>query len=321
MMQIGQTPTRVIRNAAPARVIHRLQQGLPGPGAMTVDSGVYTYPGLNWGITPEGGEAFKLTNRSGADSVKGMAVCLSDDYDDSVVAATEPYIVVGFAYNSGVADGDEMWIVRDGLCDLLLEDGYGAIRNGWVRLSALTAGRVAVQSAPGYERRPSSVAYTKGSAISGALSDLLLDDGTKYVMGEQTGAPGLDVVFTFNVDERMDALRASGYYANNHASGVQAMMWNYATAGWGPNLFTMPANGVDDVAYSVEGLSADYYNAGEMKVRLYHPDAGTAAHRIYLDKLVLAATASGEHFKELGHTTRQVSAGTNVLVRANIHLL
>lgn len=277
--------------------------------------------GPNIYLTPEGGEANLLINRTGAPSVKGQVVQFSPSYDDSYVALTDPFSPVGFVYNAGVADGQPVWVVRNGDVDGLLQDGFGAIRNGWVRASVSVPGRIMVQSAPGYDRVPSSVAYTAGSLVSGALTDLMLDNDAKMVFAEVVGTPGFDATFTFNVDEPLDTLNLSGYYANNHASGVKFAAWNYSTVGWGADLVTFPANGTQDVAYSSATLTADNYNAGEMKIRMYHPDAGVGTHRIYLDKFVLSSSAAVEHFRECGHTKRAAAAGTDVLVRLNIHFL
>lgn len=284
-------------------------------------SGVYTNSAINIGYTPEGGVACKLTNRTGSASVKGQAINFSPTYDDSYITATDTLSVTGFVYESGKADGAETWVVRRGIVDALLQDGYGAIRNGWVRLSATTPGRVVVQAGSGYERAPTSVTYTKGSTVSGALTDLLLDNGNKLVIAEATGTPGIDATFTFLVDEPLSEIRAAGFYPNNHSSGIQFFVWNFTSSSWGTVMFTFPANGTDDVVYSQNSLTADNFSAGEMRVRVYHPDPGNTLHRVNIDKLVLASSAAGEHFRELGHTTRAAVAGTNVLTRLDIHFL
>lgn len=53
-------------------------------------------------FTDEGGVAFKLINRTGVDSVKGEAINISQDYDNSYIVATEPYTVNGYVYESGI---------------------------------------------------------------------------------------------------------------------------------------------------------------------------------------------------------------------------
>lgn len=277
--------------------------------------------GPNFKMTDEGGIARQLINKTGAPSVKGQAVNLSPSYDDSYITATDTLMVVGFVYESGIADGQPVWVVQSGVADVLLQDGFEAMRGGWARLSATTPGRMIVQSSPGYERVPASVTYAAGSTFSGALSDLLLDNGNKMVFAEAAGATGLDATFTFAVEELLSELRISGFYPGNHAAGIQFQVWNYNTAGWGATVITFPASGTDDVVYTATGLTADNFSAGEMKVRMLHSDPGNTNHRVNIDKLVVASSAAGEHFRECGHVLRTVASGTNVLARINIHLL
>jgi hypothetical protein len=281
------------------------------------DLGIF---GPNFKITDEGGYAFRMINKTGTNSVKGQPVEISSSTDDGYIAATDSLNVQGFVYEAGIADGQYVWVVRDGIADMLLADGYGAIRNGWIRLSSTTAGRVAVQSTVGYEQRPTSIAYTQGAVVSGTLADLLLDNGTKYVMSEASATPGLSAVFTFALTEAMNALNISGYTTSDHNSGIVFAVYNYSTPGWDDKI-TFPKSGSADVVYTDNTLTADNYNAGEMLVRALHSEEGNTGHRIYLDKLTLQSTADHEHFRELGHALRAATAGTNVLVRANIHFL
>ena len=293
---------------------------IPGIGFSQDAYGVYVVGTANFGYTPEGGVVYRSTNRTGAASVRGQAIGISPDYDNSHIVANNPYTVNGFVYNAGIADGEEVWIVRDGICDMLLADGFSAPRDYWLRLSSFVDGRLVAQQRPGYEQQPSSVAFTRGSNISGTLPELLIDNGTKYVMGEQTGGAGLDAVFTFPVSETMDQLKVAGYYADNHTSGVQVSLWNFDLSQWDLQT-TFPVNGTQDITYTFPSLTSVYTDGSEMRVRLYHPDNGNANHRIYLDQLVVASTDDQEHFKECGHVLAAASAGTDVLVRANVHLL
>lgn len=73
----------------------------------------------NFKVTPEGGYAIKLVNRTGAISVKGYAVTPSDVYDNAVkkivVDVPNP---IGIVYESGVADGSTMWVVVAGIAEV-----------------------------------------------------------------------------------------------------------------------------------------------------------------------------------------------------------
>lgn len=69
--------------------------------------------------TPEGGIAVKLTNKTGANSVKGSMVRLNSGQDNSfilcVVNVPDP---IGFVYENGVADGSECLVVISGIAEV-----------------------------------------------------------------------------------------------------------------------------------------------------------------------------------------------------------
>ena len=71
-------------------------------------------------ITPEGGYAVKLTNKTGAASVKGSIVSLSTGTDNAfALAAIDASGVVGVVYEAGIADGAECWVVVKGIAETL----------------------------------------------------------------------------------------------------------------------------------------------------------------------------------------------------------
>lgn len=71
------------------------------------------------GLTPTGGVAVRLTNRTGAASVKGTVVCASSAYDNAVnlivVDIPDP---IGVIYEDGIADGQEVWVVKSGIAEV-----------------------------------------------------------------------------------------------------------------------------------------------------------------------------------------------------------
>lgn len=279
----------------------------------------------NFTVTREGGVAFKLTNKTGEASVKGAAVNFHPTVDNAFVAATEAFTVQGFVYESGIADGDECWVVRDGVADFLLVDGYACAPNSWVRLSPTVAGRCITQTAPGLDFPPASVAYdsANGSTVSGSVSDLFLDNGVKLVIGGTTGAPSIDARFTFTgITTTPNELVANGYFGANRAAGVTLSVWDFVAAGGSWVLVdTFPASGTQDITITSSSITADMVSSGEMRVRLHGADGGTTAERFFLDKLIFRSTAENEHFKEIGHGMITAAAGTNVLGRLNIHFL
>lgn len=99
-------------------------------------------------FTDEGGFAVKLTNKTGASSVKGTCVEASTATDNAFqVSAISAIDSIGFVYESGVADGSECWVVVNGIAEALLEDETASTRNYWVGSGDTTAGRVNMDSA------------------------------------------------------------------------------------------------------------------------------------------------------------------------------
>ena len=101
-------------------------------------------------LTPEGGIAIQLTNKTGAASVKGSVVRADTSTDNAFIlldaGGQEP---IGVVYESGIADGSECWVVIAGRVQILLEDSTASTRGNWVEGSATTAGRAdATNAAP-----------------------------------------------------------------------------------------------------------------------------------------------------------------------------
>lgn len=87
-------------------------------------------------LTPEGGVAICLLNKTGGPSVKGSLVELCEevtDPDDAVqlteANSTDP---IGVMYEAGVADGDPCWVVVSGRAQVLLQDRVDGQRGYWL---------------------------------------------------------------------------------------------------------------------------------------------------------------------------------------------
>jgi len=74
-------------------------------------------------ITPEGGFAVRLTNKSGAVSVKGQIVShkgtVANAFDLTAVDAKH---CLGVVYESGIADAAECWVVVSGIAQVLMKN-------------------------------------------------------------------------------------------------------------------------------------------------------------------------------------------------------
>lgn len=99
------------------------------------------------GMTPLGGFAIKLTNKTGANTVQGNLVRADTAVDDAFIltAATDDEYL-GVVLEAGVSDGSEAWIVVHGIADVLFDDNVAAVRANWVGTGA--AGLARTQAAP-----------------------------------------------------------------------------------------------------------------------------------------------------------------------------
>jgi hypothetical protein len=104
------------------------------------------------GMTPIGGFAIKLTNKTGGNTVAGQLVIPSNpggaDTDDAFETATgSDENVIGIVLDAGVSDGSEAWIVISGIADVLM-DGGGSTRGDRI-ISSGTAGSADVWNVGG----------------------------------------------------------------------------------------------------------------------------------------------------------------------------
>jgi hypothetical protein len=103
-------------------------------------------------LTPEGGVAVYMTNKTGAASVKGALV---ECYDGGAVnrafdlTATGANHAIGVVYEAGVADGSECIVVIAGTAECLIEAGDTIARGYWASTGKSTAGRVSLSNVPG----------------------------------------------------------------------------------------------------------------------------------------------------------------------------
>lgn len=71
-------------------------------------------------LTPEGGLAVKLTNKTGAASVKGTIVSVSTGTDNAfALSAVDASGCVGVVYETDIADAAECWVVVKGIAQVL----------------------------------------------------------------------------------------------------------------------------------------------------------------------------------------------------------
>lgn len=98
-------------------------------------------------ITPEGGIAISLINKTGSASVKGACVTASDTTDFAFKLQTDEFSAIGFVYTAGVADGAACLVVVAGIAEALLKDTTASTKGYWAFNSA-TDGRIETKAAP-----------------------------------------------------------------------------------------------------------------------------------------------------------------------------
>lgn len=103
-------------------------------------------------ITPDGGLAVKMTNKTGAATVKGYCVSNSGTVENAVrLTPVDEPTCMGVCYNSGIADGLETWIIVSGLAYVYF---WGATtighmaRTGLAADAGVTAGQAASEAFP-----------------------------------------------------------------------------------------------------------------------------------------------------------------------------
>lgn len=138
-------------------------------GQLTGFSDSTTFPNIR--LTSTGGLAVKLTNRTGASTVKGTLVHCSLTYDNAFdIAPADSYDCVGVVLNSGNANGAASYIVIAGITEVLLKDGTSSTRGNWVKASD-TAGRAdasgAVPSPPTADAHFKEIGHCLESKTSG----------------------------------------------------------------------------------------------------------------------------------------------------------
>lgn len=92
-------------------------------------------------MTDEGGYAVRLTNKTGAASVKGTLVSGHTTIDDAVILSpASSKACFGIMLEDGIADGQLCWVVVSGIATILLKDATATASGNWVVVSDV-AGR------------------------------------------------------------------------------------------------------------------------------------------------------------------------------------
>ena len=100
-------------------------------------------------ITPLGGIAIQIINKTGVASVKGTVVSYSAADDNSfVLSAINEDQSIGVVYEAGVDDGSLCWVIILGIAEVLLEDTTAGTHGNWVFASGTVGRADATLAAP-----------------------------------------------------------------------------------------------------------------------------------------------------------------------------
>jgi len=98
--------------------------------------------GAKSAINADGGIMVKMTNKTGATSVVGSVVMVSDTTDNAYrLNIVDSDMPIGVVYDA-VADGAEGWVVVSGIANVLLVNSVAITRGYIIYSSATVAGRV-----------------------------------------------------------------------------------------------------------------------------------------------------------------------------------
>ena len=122
-------------------------------------------------ITPEGGFAVRLTNESGAETVKGQIVShkgtVANAFDLTAVNANH---CLGVVYESGVGNGAQCWVVVAGIAQVLMKN---AATMGHICRIPLTADNGAAGYAMDAAQSSSASVYKIGDVLETADAEEL----------------------------------------------------------------------------------------------------------------------------------------------------
>jgi len=114
----------------------KIEQYLPEQNAMRINQIIKEK--ITW--TEEGGLAVRLTNKTGAPSVKGSLVETHTNDESFELTGADCTECFGAVYEDGIADGSECLVVVGAIAEVLLKDGTASTTKNWVQ-TADAAGR------------------------------------------------------------------------------------------------------------------------------------------------------------------------------------
>jgi hypothetical protein len=140
--------------AAPGSIYFRTDSNLTGVsgiyrkpyGSGTNSTGWKSDQQSNAVLTPEGGLAVWMTNKTGAPSVYGNLVTSGSAAGSVVLVTAGVPNTIGVIYTPGIADGGQVLVVVSGIADVLVVDSTAVVVGYWAGSSETVNGRAELRS-------------------------------------------------------------------------------------------------------------------------------------------------------------------------------
>lgn len=144
-------------------------------GTIELSAANSTINGPKFKITPEGGYAVKLTNKTGSSTVKGNLVKAHPSIANAFTLTSSSSLdCIGAVYQAGVADGSECYVVISGIAEVLFATSTSP--GNWVQNSMSVNGQ-----ADGNQSAPSStnvhfleVGHSISTVSAGQLGKIIM---------------------------------------------------------------------------------------------------------------------------------------------------
>jgi len=141
---------------------------------------------------------------------------------------------------------------------------------------------------PGPHEVPASINVIVGTP-TGSVSDIQTwRDGNTLDILEAAATPGQNVEITFTNIKAFRRVAIGMYYSGSVAHWIEVQLWDNIAASWKTLRTILTGLGLDYKYSDLPVRSDDFVNgSGEVKMRLYHPAMGNAAHNSFIDYAAL----------------------------------
>lgn len=131
-------------------------------------------------------------------------------------------------------------------------------------------------------KTPDSLAASAGTPTGTVTGVQTVNDGVIYKLQEAAATPGQNVIFYINGVTHFENLKVKMYYVGTTSHGIRIQLYNYNTTAY--VTITTCNTGIDYEQFILDIENhANYISSGQVRVRLYHTEAGNPSHNTYVD--------------------------------------